>query len=73
MNLDLLNFKTYTIEEFQQNFDYYMSRVEDGESFIIQSKYGNVALVPYNESILTYCDESNDEFFQMYNNHEEGS
>lgn len=39
----------FTIEEFQKDFDNLMSRVENGESFLIDSEYGAVAIVPYED------------------------
>ena len=39
----------FTIKEFQEDFDDLMSRVENGESFLIDSEYGVVAIVPYKD------------------------
>ena len=41
----------FTVEEFQSDFDNLMERVEQGESFIITSEYGDAVMVPYNETI----------------------
>ena len=49
MNLEQL--EKYTIEEFQTNFDSLMERVENGESFLINSEYGDAIIVPYDKTI----------------------
>lgn len=59
--------KTLTIEELQQDFDDVISRVENGESFLIKSEYGDAMLVPYN-----YYKEC-DDLVKIYTDHEEGS
>jgi antitoxin (DNA-binding transcriptional repressor) of toxin-antitoxin stability system len=41
----------FTVEEFQSDFDNLMERVEQGESFIITSEYGDAVMVPYTEEI----------------------
>jgi prevent-host-death family protein len=41
----------FTVEEFQSDFDNLMERVEQGESFIITSEYGDAVMVPYDETI----------------------
>jgi len=41
--------KKFTAEEFQEDFDELISRVENGESFLIDSEYGTVAVVPYED------------------------
>ena len=41
----------FTVEEFQSDFDNLMERVEQGESFIITSEYGDAVIVPYTEEI----------------------
>lgn len=41
--------KTFTIEEFQEDFDNLLERVENGESFVIKSQYGNAVLIPHAE------------------------
>ncbi len=59
--------KTITIEELQKDFDAILSRVESGESFLIKSEYGNVALVPYSEY------QELDDLIRIHTDHEEGS
>jgi len=52
--LELL--ESFTIEEFQKNFDNLMSRVENGESFIIKDGDKSAVIVPYNETIKLAVD-----------------
>lgn len=65
------NLQKFTVEEFQNDFDNLFSRVENGESFIITSEYGDAIIVPYKEIID--ISEFDDEFLQIHQNHEEGS
>jgi hypothetical protein len=39
--------ESFTVEEFQLHFDELLERIEDGESFIIKSEYGNAIMMPY--------------------------
>lgn len=54
--------ETFTIEEFQEDFDNLLDRVENGESFIIKSECGDAIMMPYaeyyeaSESIRCFCD-----------------
>jgi antitoxin (DNA-binding transcriptional repressor) of toxin-antitoxin stability system len=61
--------KKYTVEEFQTNFDYLMGRVENGESYIIKSDNGDVAVIPYKES--QYALDCED-IVKIHMDHEEG-
>jgi len=47
--LDTSKLEKFTIEEFQSDFDNLMNRVENGESFIIKSEYGDAVMVPYDK------------------------
>jgi hypothetical protein len=38
-----------TIEELQEYFEDYISRVEEGETFLVKSIYGEVVLMPAEE------------------------
>ncbi len=58
--------KTLTIEELQENFEEYFNKVEEGESFLIESKYGSVLLVPYKEH------KEVDDLIRIHTDHEEG-
>jgi len=49
LNIDQL--QSFTVEEFQEDFDNLMDRVEKGESFVITSEYGNAVMVPYSEEV----------------------
>jgi antitoxin (DNA-binding transcriptional repressor) of toxin-antitoxin stability system len=59
--------KSITIEELQADFDAIISRVEEGESFLIRSEHGNVVLVPYGS------DKEIDDLVRIHTDHEEGS
>jgi antitoxin (DNA-binding transcriptional repressor) of toxin-antitoxin stability system len=58
--------KTLTVQEVEENFDDIMSRVEEGESFIISSEFGNAMLMPYNEH------KEVDDLIRIHTDHEEG-
>ena len=49
LNIDQL--QSFTVEEFQEDFDNLMDQVENGESFVITSEYGNAVMVPYSEEV----------------------
>jgi len=61
--------QTFTVEEFQADFDNLIVRVENGESFIISSEYGNAVIVPYNETL----DFFEDDLVRIHTDHEEAS
>lgn len=66
--------QSFTVEEFQADFDSLMSRVENGESFIITSEYGNAVMVPYKEVIEIFEESKVDaEVIRIHTDHEEGS
>ena len=68
------NLETFTVEEFQSDFDNLMNRVENGESFIITSEHGNAVIVPYKEVISIFEDANVDEeLIRIHTDHEEGS
>lgn len=48
---ELEQLKSFTIEEFQKDFDNLMSRVENGECFIIKDGENSAVIVPYNETM----------------------
>ena len=67
--------ESFTVEEFQENFDNLMDRVESGESFLITSEHGNAVMVPYNE-VVSICKDANvdiDEIIKIHTDHGEGS
>jgi antitoxin (DNA-binding transcriptional repressor) of toxin-antitoxin stability system len=65
----LAKMESFTIEEFQIHFDELIERVENGESFVIKSDYGDAVLVPCNEH---NCEDL-DELIRIHTEHEEGS
>ena len=71
---ELNELQSFTIEEFQKDFDNLIQRVENGESFIIQDGDKSAVIVPYNETIK-YAIEStvDDEMIRLHTDHEEGS
>ena len=54
--------ESFTVEDFQKHFDELLERVENGESFLITSEYGNAVMVPYGD-----YDEGN-----SFCNHDDG-
>jgi replication fork clamp-binding protein CrfC len=72
MNSQLADLEEFTIEEFQNNFDNLMSRVEKGESFIIKSEYGDVAMLPYKEAAELFEDNKLDDIISIHTTHSDG-
>ena len=74
MYSELEDLQSFTVEEFQSDFDNLMTRVENGESFIIRDGDNSAVIVPYNETIK-YAIEStvDDELIHIHTDHEEGS
>jgi hypothetical protein len=75
MNQEIDELQSFTIEEFQADFDNLIEKVQNGESFLIKSEHGNAIMVPYNE-IINICEESDvdfEEIVKIYTDHEEGS
>jgi len=71
---ELENLESFTIEEFQSDFDNLMERVENGESFIIRDGENSAVIVPYNETIKYSIDPVVDEeLIHIHTDHEEGS
>ena len=74
MNQELNELQSFTVEEFQKDFDTLIDRVENGESFIITSEHGNAVIVPYKEVVSIFEDEVVDEeLIRIHTDHEEGS
>ena len=74
MNQELQDLQSFTVEEFQSDFDNLMNRVENGESFIITSEHGNAVIVPYREVVQVFEDVDVDEdIIRIHTDHEEGS
>ena len=71
-NIDQL--ETFTVEEFQADFDTLLDRVQNGETFLIKSEYGNAIIVPYKEVVKVFEDANVDEeLIRIHTQHEEGS
>jgi hypothetical protein len=74
MTNDIERLESFTVEEFQSNFDNLIERVQNGESFVIKSEYGNAIMVPYKEVVRIFEDANvDDELIRIHTNHEEGS
>ena len=74
MSQNIYDLETYTIEEFQDNFDFLFQRVENGESFMIKSEHGDAVIVPYKEVVKVFEDaDVDDEIIRLHTDHEEGS
>lgn len=53
--------KTYTVQEFQKNFNAMINRVEQGEQIKIVNEEGNVAMmIPVDDEIVRIHTEHND-------------
>ena len=75
MNQEIDQLQSFTIEEFQDDFDNLIERVQNGESLLIKSEHGNAIMVPYNE-VVKICEEAIvdfDEIIKIHTDHEEGS
>ena len=75
MNKEINELQSFTIEEFQADFDNLIEKVQNGESFLIKSEHGNAIMVPYNE-VIRICEESNvdfEEIVKIHTDHEEAS
>ena len=77
MYSELNELQSFTVEEFQNDFDNLMERVENGESFIIRDGRKSAVIVPYNETIKYTMDQQksfvDDEMIRLHTDHEEGS
>jgi len=58
--------KRLTVQQVEENFDEIMSRVENGESFVITSEFGDAMLIPYKEY------KEIDDLIRIHTDHEEG-
>ena len=65
--------ETFTIEEFQEDFDNLLGRVEIGESFVIASEGKKVIIMPAEDyNYIVYGDDM-DDLIRIHTDHEEGS
>lgn len=58
--------ESFTVEQFQTYFDELIERVENGESFMIESEYGSAVLVPCGDN----CEEL-DDIIRIHTEHED--
>jgi hypothetical protein len=74
MDQEINQLQSFTVEEFQADFDALLLRVENGESLLIESDHGNCVMVPYNE-VVQILEESgvSEEIIRIHTDHEEGS
>ena len=71
---EISELESFTVEEFQSDFDNLMNRVEQGESFIITSEHGSAVMVPYKEVVQVFEDCGvSDDIIHIHTDHEEGS
>jgi len=74
MNKELDQLESFTVEEFQADFDNLILRVENGESFVITDGNKNAVIVPYNETIQFAIESKvDDDLIRIHTDHEEGS
>ena len=77
MDQELNKLQSFTVEEFQTNFDNLMNRVENGECFIIKDGKKSAVIVPYRETIKYALDSLKpsveDELIRLHTDHDEGS
>lgn len=63
----------FTIEEFQEDFDNLLERVEGGESFIITYEGKEVMIIPAkNYKCIVDTIEENEDLIRIHTDHEEG-
>ncbi len=75
MNQELNELQSFTVEEFQADFDNLIERVESGESFIIRDGKNSAVIVPYNETIKFTLDQRadmDDELVRIHTEHCDG-
>lgn len=71
---ELEQLQSFTVQQFQDDFETLMERVENGESFIIADGNKSAVIVPYNETIKVAVDSTSDEeIVKIYTDHEEAS
>jgi antitoxin (DNA-binding transcriptional repressor) of toxin-antitoxin stability system len=70
---ELEQLQSFTVQQFQEDFDALMERVENGESFIIKDGKNSAVIVPYNETIRMAVDSIHDDIVKIHTDHEEAS
>ena len=74
MNQEFDKLQSFTVKEFEKDFDVLMDRVGKGESFVIKSEHGNAVMIPYNEVVQILKESGvNDDIIRIHTDHEEGS
>jgi len=64
----------FTVEEFQENFDDLLERVENGETFIITDQGNEVAIMSAKDYDCIVDEiEGNDDLIRIHTDHDEGS
>ena len=65
--------KKFTVEQFQEDFDNLLERVENGESFIITSEGKEVVIMPAKDyEYIVDGLEEHDDLIRIHTDHEEG-
>jgi prevent-host-death family protein len=65
--------ESFTIEEFQADFDNFLDRVEGGESFIITDEGKKVVIMPAEDyEYIVDGIEEHDDLIRIHTDHEEG-
>jgi len=63
-----------TVEDFEKNFDAYLDRIEGGEEFLIRQPDGKaVVAVPVGELEHLADEVGEEEWYNMFNNHDDAS
>ena len=52
--------ESYTIEEWEENFDEFIDRVEQGETLMITSDNGNAVMMPVDAELIRIYSEHNE-------------
>lgn len=52
--------ESYTIEEWEENFDEFIDRVEQGETLMITSDNGNAVMMPVDDELIRIYSEHNE-------------
>jgi hypothetical protein len=77
MTNELENLMEIEVSEFQKNINFFLKKVETGESFIIRNGNQKSLIVPFKETIKFAMDSLNssadDEIVRLHREHEEGS
>jgi hypothetical protein len=74
MDQELNQLQSFTVEEFQEDFDTLLDRVDNGESFVIKSDHGNAVIIPYNEVVQVLEEAGVDQdVIRIHTDHDEGS